>query len=95
MNFTYLEDAFKKDNRATLLYPIKDYDNGMFLEIGTTLDVLDVMVDPHMKSGYSVIVKIKNAGRTYIIDKDFLMPYGDFKNLYNKALEMALRDAKL
>jgi hypothetical protein len=95
MNFTYLDKAFKKDDKAVLIYPINDYETGTILEVGTTVNVVDIMLDPSVPSGYSALINLKNAGRDYIVDKDYLMPYADFKNLYNKVLKMALMKGRL
>jgi hypothetical protein len=95
MNFTYLDNAFQQDNRAVLLYPIKDYGEGLFLEIGTTVEVEDIMLDPQMSSGYAVVIHLNNSSRAYFVDKDYVMAYKDFKSLYNKALDMALQKGKL
>jgi hypothetical protein len=95
MNFTYLDNAFQEDSRAVMLYAIKDYQSSMFIEVGTTVTVLDIMVDPNFRSGYSAVIKLKNSATTAIVDKDVLMPYKDYVKLYNKALETALLEGRL
>lgn len=95
MNFTYLDNAFQDDNRAILLYEINDYENGLVLDVGSTVNVVDIMIDPNMPSGYSALIHLKNAGRDYIVDKDYLMPYNNFKKLYNKVLDIALKKGRL
>jgi hypothetical protein len=95
MNYTYLDNAFKRDARAVLLYPIKDYDNGLFLEVASTVVVEDIMIDAHMPSGYAVLFKTGFGGREYLVDKDFVIPYEDFAPIYNKVLDLALKKGRL
>jgi hypothetical protein len=95
MNFTYLDNAFQKDDRAVLLYPIQDYKNGLILEVASVVSVKDIMVDPNMPSGYSVVITSGFGGREYFVDKDYVMPYEDFKPLYNKVLQVALQKGRL
>lgn len=95
MNHVYLDNAFQTDSRAVMIYGIKDYQSPMFIEVGTVVTVLDIMIDPNFRSGYSVIIKLKNSETTAIVDKDVLMPYKDYVKFYNKALEMALQKGSL
>jgi hypothetical protein len=95
MNYTYLDNAFKKDERAVLLYPIQDYKNGLILEVASVVRVVDIMIDAHMPSGYAVVIKSGYGGTDYLVDKDYLMPYNDFKSVYNKVLDMALKKGRL
>lgn len=95
MNYTYLDNAFKNDPRAVFLYAIKDYESPLFFEVGTIVNVLDIMVDPNMRSGYSAVIETKYGLSTAIVDKDVLMPYKDYVKFYNKALEMALQKGRL
>jgi hypothetical protein len=95
MNYTYLDNAFKEDQRAVMLYGIKDYNSPLFLEVGTIVKVLDIVIDPNMRSGYSAIIETKYGLKTAIVDKDVIMPYKDYIKFYNKALEMALQRGRL
>jgi sporulation protein YlmC with PRC-barrel domain len=94
MNFTYLDNEFQTDSRAVMLYGIKDYDSPIFIEVGTVVTVLDIMVDPNFRSGYSVIIKLKNSDTTAIVDKDVIMPYKDFKKVKEAVLVQALNQAR-
>jgi sporulation protein YlmC with PRC-barrel domain len=52
------------------------------------------MVDPNFRSGYSVIIKLKNSDTTAIVDKDVIMPYKDFKKVKEAVLVQALNQAR-
>jgi hypothetical protein len=95
MNHIYLDRAFQTDNRAVMLYGIKDYESPMFIEVGTIVEVEDIMIDPNFRSGYSAVIRLKNSDRIATVDKDLLMPYSDYAKFYNKALEMALQKGRL
>lgn len=95
MNFTYLDKAFQEDDRAVLLYPVDDAHNSVFIEVGSTVYIRDIQLNPIMQSGYSVEILLKNSQRICYVDKDILMPYKDWKPLYNKALELAANKARL
>jgi hypothetical protein len=53
------------------------------------------MIDAQMPSGYSVVITSGFGGREYFVDKDYLMPYNDFKAIYNKVLDLALQKGRL
>jgi hypothetical protein len=82
------------DNRAVLIYNIKDYEAGFFASIGDSVEVVDKNKDEMSPSGYSYLVKHGIAGRLYHVDPVYLIPHSDWVRIYNRVVELCLSDIK-
>lgn len=82
------ENRIKEDNRAYLLYGLKDDDNNEDLYIGTQVRVLEVGTDDAFASGFFAKVKVKDKERR--IDTSMLMARKDWERLITSTMTKAL-----
>jgi hypothetical protein len=70
---------------VVLLMDIKDHSAPFYAKVGYRFVAMDICIDPMMPSGYAVV--IQGYGPIGRVDKQAVVHYDDWKNIYNSVID--------